>query len=237
MKKLLLATVGALSLLTASAKADTFTMDNFSQPNGAQAVSFTLGPITRTVSAGEIDIHQNNPSQDFLVWCLDISDFLTKPYTFTKTVIGAGQNIGALPGLPAGGLDAAQARQIASLMLLGLTVGGADALQDDAATQLAIWSVEYEHVGGITFSGLSAPLAGRLALLLADSANGGIIDCPTCTLTLFTDAVEAPNQALGFATQAVAVPGPVVGAGIPGAIAAGMFMVGLARRRKKAVAV
>ena len=235
MKKLLLATVGALSLLTASAKADTFTMDNFSQPNGAQAVSFTLGPITRTVSAGEIDIHQNNPSLDFLVWCLDVNDFLTKPYTFTKTVIGAGQNIGALPGLPAGGLTAAQARQIASLMLLGLTVGGADAAQDDAATQLAIWSVEYGS--GISFNGLSAPLAGRLALLLLDSANGGIIDCPTCTLTLFTDAVEAPNQALGFATQAVAVPGPVAGAGIPGAIAAGMFMVGLARRRKKAVAV
>jgi hypothetical protein len=34
-----------------------------------------------------------------------------------------------------------------------------------------------------------------------------------------------------------AVPGPVVGAGIPGLIAAGMFMVGLARRRKNAVAV
>ena len=30
-----------------------------------------------------------------------------------------------------------------------------------------------------------------------------------------------------------AVPGPIAGAGIPGVIAAGMFMVGLARRRRK----
>ena len=34
-------------------------------------------------------------------------------------------------------------------------------------------------------------------------------------------------------TAAAAVPGPVAGAGIPGIIAAGMFLVGLARRRKQ----
>jgi hypothetical protein len=37
-----------------------------------------------------------------------------------------------------------------------------------------------------------------------------------------------------FIQPTAAVPGPVVGAGIPGLIAAGMFMVGLARRRKNA---
>ena len=231
MKNALFAALGALALLTTTAKADTFTMDNFSQPNGAQNITFTLGPISRTVSAGEIDIHQNIPAKDFLVWCLDISDFLTKPYTFQVTTFGPGSAIGALPGLPAGGLNVSQARQIASLMLKGLTVGGPDAAQDDAATQLAIWSVEYGP--SLSFSGLSAPLAGRLALLLLDSANGGLIDCPTCSITLFTDAVEAPNQALGFAVNAV--PGPVAGAGIPGVIAAGMFMIGLARRRRKAI--
>lgn len=231
MKNALFAALGALALLTTTAKADTFTMDSFSQPNGAQNITFTLGPISRTVSAGEIDIHQNIPAKDFLVWCLDISDFLTKPYTFQVTTFGPGSAIGALPGLPAGGLNVSQARQIASLMLKGLTVGGPDAAQDDAATQLAIWSVEYGP--SLSFSGLSAPLAGRLALLLLDSANGGLIDCPTCSITLFTDAVEAPNQALGFAVNAV--PGPVAGAGIPGVIAAGMFMIGLARRRRKAI--
>jgi hypothetical protein len=229
MKKLLLGAVAALLMMPMTAKADTFHMDSFSQPGGAQNITFDLGPIHRTVSAGEIDIHQNIPALDYLVWCLDISDFLVKPYTFQVNTFGPGSAIGALPGLPAGGLDAAQVRQIASLMLKGLTLGGADANQDDAATQLAIWSVEYGP--SISFSGLSAPLAGRLALLLLDSANGGLIDCPTCSITLFTDAVEAPNQALGFAVNAV--PGPVAGAGIPGVIAAGMFMVGLAKRRRQ----
>ena len=235
MRRLLLASAALLMLLPMSAKADTFTMDSFSQPNGAQNVTLTLGPLSRTVSAGEIDIHQNIPAKDLLVWCLDLNDTLTKPYTFTETTFGQG-SIPHLPGLPSAGLDAGQMRQIASLMLKGLTVGGADAAQDDAATQLAIWSVEYGGgPGGVSFSGLSAPLAGRLALLLLDSANGGLIDCPTCTITLLTDEINAPNQALGFATQAVAVPGPIAGAGIPGVIAGGLFLLGLARRRKKLV--
>ena len=230
MKKLLLASAAALMLLPAAAKADTFQMDSFSQPNGAQNITFTLGSIiNKTVSAGEIDIHQNSPSLDFLVWCLDIRDTLVKPYDYTVTTFAPGGAIPGLPGLPGGGLDAGQARQIASLIHGGLLVGGLDAAQDDAATQLAIWSVEYGP--SISFSGLSAPLSGRLALLLLDSANGGLIDCPTCSLKLFTDAVDVPNQAL--ATVVVAVPGPVAGAGIPGLVAACAGLFGLARRRRK----
>ena len=92
-----------------------------------------------------------------------------------------------------------------------------------------IWKVEYG--AALHFSGLSASLQGRLNLELADSVAGGILDCPTCTLKIFSDDVVAPNQAM--ATVVNAVPGPVAGAGIPGAIAAGMFLVGLARRRKQ----
>ena len=225
MKKLLLASAMALALAS-PALADTFQADSFSQPNGFQDVTITLGALTETVRAGEIDLHQNIPAADLLVWCLDLNDILHVPYTFQKHTLGAGQN---LPGLPTGGLDGGQIRQIASLMLRGLSLGGTDATQDDAATQLAIWSVLYGS--DVSFAGLSGALQNRLSLELADSQVGGILDCPTCTLTALTDAISAPNQALGFAVNAV--PGPVVGAGFPGLISACIGLWALQRRRKQ----
>ena len=174
---------------------------------------------------------RNSPATtDLLVWCLDLQDILHVPYTFQEHTLGAGQN---LPGLPAGGLDGTQLRQIASLMFKGLLLAGANSLQDDAATQLAIWKVEYG--GGVSFAGLSAALQSQLDLELADSVAGGILDCPTCTLTALTDAINAPNQALGFATQSVAVPGPVAGAGLPGLVMA-LGLLALRHRRRNAAA-
>ena len=231
MKRLLLAS--ALALAVASpALADTFQADSFTQPNGFQDVSITIGALTETVRAGEINLHQNSPATDLLVWCLDLQDILHVPYTFQEHTLGAGQN---LPGLPAGGLDGTQLRQIASLMLKGLLLAGANSSQDDAATQLAIWKVEYG--GGVSFAGLSAALQSQLDLELADSVAGGILDCPTCTLTALTDAINAPNQALGFATQSVAVPGPVAGAGTAGACdGRPLPLLALRHRRRNAAA-
>ncbi|MGC1903539.1 MAG: hypothetical protein WA715_06955, partial [Candidatus Acidiferrum sp.] len=117
MKRLLLASALAFAI-GSPALADTFQADSFSQPNGFQDVTITLGALTETVRAGEIDLHQNIPAADLLVWCLDLNDILHVPYTFQEHTLGAGQN---LPGLPAGGLDGGQIRQIASLMLRGLT--------------------------------------------------------------------------------------------------------------------
>jgi hypothetical protein len=224
MKRLLLASALAFAI-GSPALADTFQADSFSQPNGFQDVTITLGALTETVRVGEIDLHQNIPAADLLVWCLDLNDILHVPYTFQEHTLGAGQN---LPGLPAGGLDGGQIRQIASLMLRGLTLGGTDALQDDAATQLAIWSAEYG--GAVSFAGLSGALQNRLTLELNDSTPGGILDCPTCTLTALTDAINAPNQALGFAV--IPVPGPMAGAGLPGLLAACLGIWGLNRRRR-----
>jgi hypothetical protein len=231
LKHMLYGSAGATALLTTvPALADTFRADSYSQPAGAQNVTLTLGAVSKTVSAGEINLHQNNPVADLTVWCLDVNDVLFVPYTYEVHQLGAGQNF---PGLPTGGLDGSQLRQIASLMLRGLTLGGADAGQDDAATQLAIWKVEYG--AGIVFSGLSGTLQNRLNLELADSTPGGILDCPTCTLTVLTDDINAPNQAVGFAV--VPTPGPIVGAGLPGLLAAGFGLLGLGWRRRRKISV
>ena len=225
MRKLLLSTAMVLAMV-APAMATDFQADSFSQPNGFQDVTITK-PVALTVRAGEIDLHNNASNSDLLVWCLDLQDLLFTPYDFQEHTLTAGLS---LPGLPAGGLNATQDRQIASLMLRGLTLGGADAADDDAATQLAIWSVEY----GTNFaSGAGGALLTRTNLELADSMVGGSLDCPTCTITVLSDAVNAPNQALGFASP---VPAPIVGAGLPGLISAGFGLWALQRRRRSVAA-
>ena len=220
MKKLL-ATTAILAALAAPAWANDFQADSFSQPSGFQNVTITA-PVNLTVRAGEINLHHNGPpSADLLVWCLDLQDLLTTPYDFQLNTFVAGDS---RPGIPSG-LTAGQIRQIASLMLLGLTVNP-DA-DSDAAVQVAIWKTEYG--AGFSDTGVSVSLAAKIALLLLDSANGGLIDCPSCSLTVLTDAVNAPNQALGFA---VAVPAPIVGAGLPGIIAGALGLWSFAKRRR-----
>jgi hypothetical protein len=206
MRKLLLATA-ALLALAVPASADTYQMDSFDLAPGAQTVQI-LSPINLQVSAGQVILHSNTQG-DLQVWCLDLTDMLFKPYLYEMSVYTSGDR----PGLPAGGLSLAQVRQIASLMEFGLTVNPDG--DSDAAVQLAIWKTEY----GANFAdtNLSPSLALKVGILLADSANGGLIDCPQCTLTILSDAVSAPNQAMGFVS--VAVPGPVVGAGLPGLLA------------------
>ena len=88
MKKLLLASAMALALAS-PALADTFQADSFSQPNGFQDITVTLGALTETVRAGEIDLHQNIPAADLLVWCLDLNDILHTPYTFQEHTLGS----------------------------------------------------------------------------------------------------------------------------------------------------
>jgi hypothetical protein len=199
-------------------------MDSFTVNAGEQNVHIT-SPIDLTVQAGDITLHSATQG-DLLVWCLDLTDLLFQPYKFNETVYGGGN----LPGLPAGGLSAVQIREIASLMKFGLTVNP-DA-DNDAAVQLAIWKTEYGNA--FTDTGLSASLSAKVALLLLDAANGGLIDCPTCTLTVLSDAVSAPNQALGFAS--VPVPAPIVGAGLPGLIAGCLGLWGLQKRRRSKLA-
>lgn len=223
--KRLLATTAILAALAVPAMALDFQADSFSQPNGFQNVTVTV-PLANggnAIRAGEISLHNNASNTDLLVWCLDLQDLLTVPYDFQEHTFVAGDS---RPGIPAG-LTAPQLRQIASLMLRGLTLGGLDAADDDAATQLAIWSVEY---AGFT-SNATGALLNRMNLELTDSQAGGILDCPNCSLTVLTDAVSAPNQALGFAS--IPVPAPALGAGLPGLLSACVGLWAFAKRRRQ----
>jgi hypothetical protein len=216
MKKLLLATAAVLAL-SGAAKADVFLATSFSLLPGAQPVGIQ-NPVARTVEAGQIRL--TGPTGDLDVWCLDLIDTLTVPYPFQVSVYSPGQS---RPGLNP--LDASQVRQIASLILNGTSLGGPDA---DAATQLAIWKTEY----GTNFSvaGLSGSLLSQFNLVFADTQAGGSLDCTNCVLTVLSDDVIAPNQVLATAAP---VPGPVVGAGLPGLLAAfGSAGLWWKRRRK-----
>lgn len=222
MKKLLLVTAATLAF-TVPALADTFFQaDSFSVVGGGVAVHITntVPAANENVLAGQVSLHNNATNTDLLVWCLDIFDGINLPYNYTVSTYNAGD---ARPGMAT--LDGSQLRQIAGLMLLG------QGAVSDAAVQLAIWKTEY----GATFDtpGLSGTLLTQMNFALANSVVGGSLDCANCTLTVLSDAPIQPSQAFGFAS--VAVPGPIVGAGLPGILA--MFgMGGWAWRRRKVAA-
>ena len=221
-KGLLLAGAALVALTCCTpANADTFRADSFSQPGITRDVSVTIGSLTETVRAGEVNLHQNSPSQDLLVWCLDLMDHLFVPYTYNVNTYHAGD---VFPGIQT--LNGAQTRQIASLMLNGLNLGGADA---NAATQLAIWKVEYG--AALLINGLSGTLLTAFNDEMTRSAAGGSFDCPGCTLLVLTDDVNAPDQAMG--TVIVPVPAPIAGAGLPGLLAAGFGLLGLNWKRRR----
>jgi|SRR5215467_7672643 len=145
---LLSSVVAAVGLVAVSgAKADTFTYGSFTL-NGAQPVTIT-SPVSQTVFAGQIDLHGAgaNAGQDLLVWCLDLlTNLLPGPYTYQidpLTTAGAGF------GNPT--LTTTQITEIGDLMKFGNS--GTD--PDLAATQLAIWKIEYP---GFATLGLSSTL-------------------------------------------------------------------------------
>jgi hypothetical protein len=222
MKKFLLPLLaGAVILAAPVAKADQFVMTNYTVLG---AVNVDLGPpISRSVQAGEIEL--TGPGGNLLVWCLDLTDTLLAPYTYNINSFTAGD---VRPGLgQLSLLDGNALRQIASLMLNGAGFDP-DGLSD-AATQLAIWKIEYGNLFDPT--NLSAQLTTDMNAHIAASIIGGILDCPGCTFNVLTDAPNVPNQALGFAVQAV--PGPIVGAGLPGLLAAFAGLFALNRRRRQ----
>jgi hypothetical protein len=110
---------------------------------------------------------------------LDLIDSLSAG-TFNRNVYHAGD---VVPGLQT--LNASQLRQIASLMLNGLSLGGADA---DAATQLAIWKIEYG--GSLTFNSLPSALANAVNQEITNKHGGWKFRLPH----LYPDRTDAGQR-------------------------------------------
>jgi hypothetical protein len=218
MRKYLGLLVGIAAMAAIPAKAETYLMTNYGVTGGV-AVAMNA-PINQNVLAGQINL--TGPDGALDVWCLDLMDHIIKPYLYQVNTY--------IPNTPAQNmqtLNALQTRQIASLMFNGIGAGGTFA---EAATQLAIWKVEY----GALFNplGLAGALLNDFNFRMINSLAGGSLDCPNCVLRVLTDAPEIVSQTFGYVVPAVPLPGAVwlFGGGLVG-------LVALTRRRRKIAAV
>jgi hypothetical protein len=223
----LLATVA--TLVAVPAKADTFQYDRFSEVN-AQTVTFT-SPRSVTAGVGEIVLHGTgaNANQTLVAWCIDIAHNLLGSSTYNivpLTTAGSGS-----PNPP---LTDTQISEMGSLMIHGAADLPGDLNFDaSAAFQLAIWKVEY---GGALSDNL---LDGSALNVLANQfvtnvSAGGIWECPGCSV-MQLDATAGSNQVLAFGVAAV--PGPIVGAGLPGVMFASGGLLAWWRKKRKGAAV
>lgn len=197
--------------------------------NTPRNVSGGAGQITLT---GVVANPPAGFSSTIVAWCLDILHDLTQPGTYTTG--------GPLSGSPPSGSDWSK---IGGLMLQGnnflaqagstVNVYGTSYSKTDvsAATQVAIWAEEYGT--GFTFSSIASGLGlsgfNALVTTLEQHAASNI-----AYGTLYpTDPTN--NQKLGY----LPIPGPVVGAGLPGLTLAitGVFAWWRRKRLKGELAV
>src|SRR5664279_2016273 len=135
------------------ASAATFTYNGYTVAN-EQNINI-LTPNTISGGAGQVTLigAGANSGQNLLAWCLDVYDFLAGSGTYNiapLTTAGAG---GSNPSL-----TTTQIGEIGALMKNGdLHIG--DSTDVSAATQLAIWKVEYG--AAFAYTGLDA---GAIAL-------------------------------------------------------------------------
>jgi hypothetical protein len=228
MKKLLILSAAALLFAAAPAKADQFDYGSFSVFQG-QNITIT-SPTGVTADTGLILLQGAGAQSGITLdaWCVDLFHELAGSSIYNIVPLTT-----AGSGAPNPMLTAAQINQMGTLMVRGDadTPGDVFGANTSAAFQLAIWSVEY---GGTLLDNANGPLAMLVTQLDINAAPGGIWFDPNSTVELL-DA-PASNQVLGIGTTAVAVPAPIVGAGLPGMIGALAVMFGLHRRRRQQLA-
>jgi hypothetical protein len=167
------------------ASAATFTYNGYTVAN-EQNINI-LTPNTISGGAGQVTLigAGANSGQNLLAWCLDVYDFLAGSGTYNiapLTTAGAG---GSNPSL-----TTTQIGEIGALMKNGdLHIGNSTDVS--AATQLAIWKVEYG--AAFAYTGLDAGAIALAATYLTDAAAGGTGWAPE-GVNLFS---EGGNQNLG----------------------------------------
>jgi hypothetical protein len=243
-------------LLSVGTSAFALTFTSATVPYGATGgVSGTVNGNAHTengIYIGQIDLYQTGLGQVAQVFCLDLTNNL-QGGTMSSSIVSNGP----LSITPAGiTLNTTQIQQIGALAFNGaaaisLAIGANNSVAADiasAATQLAIWDVEYGAGNSLAtqwFSMTSASgVNGEGSILtsinslvqtyISDVAigTGAWVKGFTYALTLFTPTIPANSQDLGFsATQTAALATP-----IPASLSlfvGGLAVFGFLRRRKK----
>ena len=210
------------------AHATTFQYDSYGTINAQ-----TINVVSPTVGYGEMgQLILNgagpNSGQTLPTWCLDVSVYLTTSGTYTLgplTTAGAG---GSNPAL-----TTEQISEIGSLMLNGLSSD----TNSSAATQLAIWMLEYGSE--FSYSGVSSAVTALALTYESNVMPGGEWYCPNCTVTLLS---SLGDQSLGYALLPTEGGGTLPAVPLPATLplfATGLGALGLLgwRRKQKATAL
>jgi len=210
------------------AYATTFQYDSYSVIN-AQTIN-VLSPTVGYGEMGQLIVNGAGPNsgQTLPAWCLDVSVYLTTSGTYTLgplTTAGAG---GSNPALTTG-----QISEIGSLMLNGLSSD----TNSSAATQLAIWMLEYGSE--FSYSGVSSAVTALALTYESNVMPGGEWYCPNCTVTLLS---SLGDQSLGYALLPTEGGGTLPAVPLPATLplfATGLGALGLLgwRRKQKATAL
>jgi hypothetical protein len=215
MRKLLLASVALVAMSTA-ALADTIilqaTLDGV-VVGTATSANGTLNLNNQAFGGFNLNTVSIN-DQNFLAPpgvlntnTLDVAQTLTGSHTLLIDIAATGQSLGNTTHLQ---------NFLSEFSVTGLTPG---------------WTVqEQTTINGNQLS--ITPVFGGTSAAV-DVAGSAIIG-PTFTADVhYIIKTNGPGQFNGgIDINAAAVPGPIVGAGAPGIIAAGMFLLGMAKRRK-----